>query len=221
LDEPLGKEYWALHNSAANYAIANRHTMAAAIKQVFQDVFNADCHVHYEISHNLIQEETLVLPDGTHKKGLVHRKGATRAMPGGHPDLRGTPWQDNGHPCIVPGSMFEGAAVLRPLQGAHDWACSVNHGSGRVMARGAAKRKLEPKQALIDGEMHDVKRRFGDLEIEGVVCNTKHVPLDECARVYKSLDDVLQTLEDSGVAQVERRLYPLANLKGADDAQRT
>ena len=74
--------------------------------------------VFYEISHNLVQEETLVLPDGTTKKGFVHRKGATRAFPAGHPDLVGTKWETTGHPCLVPGSMLDGAAILYPLKGA-------------------------------------------------------------------------------------------------------
>lgn len=216
IDEPLGEQYWNMHNSAANYAIANRHIMADSIKRVFQDDFNADCSVFYEISHNLIQEETLALPDGSTQRGFVHRKGATRAMPGGHPDLVGTAWADSGHPCIIPGSMYEGAAVLRPQQGALSWACSVNHGSGRILARGAAKRKLEHKQTRIDDEMRTIKRRFGSTEVEGIVGNTKHVPLDECGHVYKSLDVVLQVLEDSKAAVVEQRLYPLANIKGTD-----
>ena len=90
LDEPLGKEYWAYHNSAANFAIANRHIIIKGIQEALQEVFHADSEVYYEISHNLVQEETLILPDGTSTKGFVHRKGATRAFPAGHPDLAGT-----------------------------------------------------------------------------------------------------------------------------------
>jgi tRNA-splicing ligase RtcB len=106
--------------------------------------------------------------------------------------------------------------VLFPEQGAHKWACSVNHGSGRTMARGAAKRKLEHKQLRIDDEMREIKRQFGSIAVEGIVGNTKHVPLDECAHVYKSLDEVLRTLQVGSVAKIERRLYPLANIKGSD-----
>lgn len=217
IEEPTGKQYWAHHNSAANYAIANRHAMAASVRRAFQEQFGVDAEVYYEISHNLIQEETLVLPDGTTKRGLVHRKGATRAMPAGHPDIANQlRWAAVGHPIIVPGSMFEGAAVLTPLDGAHAWACSVNHGSGRILARGAAKRKFEHKQLRIDDEMRQVKRQFGSVAVEGIVGNTKHVPLDECAHVYKSLDAVLAVLQKAGVARVERRLYPLASIKGSD-----
>ena len=155
-DEPLGREYWAHHNSAANYAVANRHVIVRGVQQALEDVFFATGEVFYEISHNLVQQETLVLPDGRTQRGFVHRKGATRALPAGHPDLAGTPWESTGHPCLVPGSMLQGAAILFPLEGAYASGCSVNHGAGRLMARGQAKRELAPLQDDIDREMRTI-----------------------------------------------------------------
>jgi len=215
-DEPLGREYWAHHNSAANYAVANRHVIVRGVQQALEDVFFASGEVFYEISHNLVQQETLVLPDGTTKRGFVHRKGATRAFPPGHPDLAGSVWETTGHPCLVPGSMYDGAAILYPLDGAYDSACSVNHGAGRLLARGAAKRDLAPLQSRIDAEMRGVVRTLGGVEIRGIVGNTERTPLDECAHVYKNLDAVLGVLEREGIARVAHRLYPVANLKGTD-----
>jgi tRNA-splicing ligase RtcB len=216
IDEPLGKRYWAHHNSAANFAVANRHVIVNGVREATQKVFNADTEVYYEISHNLVQEETLVLPDGTTKRGFVHRKGATRAFPAGHPDLVGSPWEQTGHPCLIPGSMYAGAAILFAEPGASKSAYSVNHGSGRILARGKAKRQLEHKQDRIDAEMRDVKRTFAGVEIEGIIGNHKHVPLDECRHVYKDLDAVLAVLEEEGIAKVAHRLYPICNIKGAD-----
>ena len=213
-DEALGKEYWAHHNSAANFAVANRHIIVHGIQEALQEVFHADSEVYFEISHNLVQQETLVLPDGSTKKGFVHRKGATRAFPAGHPNLVGTVWEKTGHPCLIPGSMMAGAAILFAEPGAHKTACSVNHGSGRLMARGEAKRKLEHKQLRIDEEMRTVQRELGGVVIEGIVGNHKHTPLDECAHVYKDLDTVLQVLETNEVAKVAHRLFPVANIKG-------
>jgi len=112
--------------------------------------------------------------------------------------------------------MYEGAAILFPLPGAHRSACSVNHGSGRLLARGEAKRKLEHKQQRIDDEMATVQRTFAGVSIEGIVGNHAHVPLDECAHVYKDLDEVLGVLEAEGIAKVTNRLYPVANIKGTD-----
>ena len=216
IGEPLGREYWAAHNSAANYAIANRHVIVRGVQQALEDVFFATGEVFYEISHNLVQEETLVLPDGATRRGFVHRKGATRALPAGHPDLAGTQWETTGHPCLVPGSMYQGAAILFPLDGAYASGCSVNHGAGRVLARGQAKRELAAVHDRIDAEMRNVTRTLGGVEIRGIVGNTERTPLDECAHVYKDLDAVLRVLEDEGIARVAQRLYPVANLKGTD-----
>jgi tRNA-splicing ligase RtcB len=219
VDEPLGRAYWAHHNSAANFAVANRHIIVEGVRQATEEVFGAfgaDVELYYEISHNLVQEETLVLPDGTTKRGYVHRKGATRAFPAGHPDLVGTPWETTGHPCLIPGSMYEGAAILFPSAGAYKSGCSVNHGSGRIMARNEAKRTLEHRQQAIDDEMANVQRTFGDTMIEGILSNHRKVPLDECGHVYKDLDAVLAVLEAEGIAEVSHRLYPVANIKGVD-----
>ena len=217
-DEPLGKEYWAYHNSAANFAVANRHTIVEGVNRALQEIYGVEGKVYYEISHNLVQEETLVLPDGTTKKGFVHRKGATRAFPAGHPDLVGTKWEKTGHPCCIPGSMISGAAILFPKEGAYQSGCSVNHGSGRVMGRGHAKRELHSMQEDIDTEMKTITRKFGpdEIVIEGIVGNTEKTPLDECGHVYKDLDAVLQVLVDEGIAEIAHRMYPVANIKGTD-----
>lgn len=216
-DEPLGKEYWAHHNSAANFAVANRHIIVEGVRAATWAVFgNAEIDVYYEISHNLVQEETLVLPDGTMKRGFVHRKGATRAFPAHHPDLKGTRWENTGHPCLIPGSMFSGAAILFPEEGAYKSACTVNHGSGRLIGRKEAQRQLGPKQAFINSEMADIKRTFGGVEVEGILSNHRDVPIDESGHCYKDLDAVLDVLKVEGIARVEKRLWPVANLKGAD-----
>lgn len=215
----IGERYWNWHNAAANYAVANRWTIVAGVQQALRKVFNTEATPYYEISHNLVQEETIVLPDGTKQKGFVHRKGSTRAFPAGHPDLAGTQWEKTGHPCLIPGSMLDGAAILFPLDGAYKSGCSVNHGSGRVMARGEAKSELGGLQHEIDDEMRTILRTFetpdGPVQIKGIVGNTFHTPLDECGHVYKDLDEVLSVLETEGIAKIHRRLYPVANIKGA------
>lgn len=216
IDEPLGQSYWHHHNVAANYAVANRHIIVHGVREATQLVFGKDVGVYYEISHNLVQEETLVLPDGSTKRGFVHRKGATRAFPAGHPGLKGSVWEKTGHPCLIPGSMLDGAAILFPKQGAYRSACSVNHGSGRLMARGEAKRELGHVHDEIDQEMRTIERVLGGTKVVGIVGNTERTPLDECGHVYKDLDSVIQVLEDEGIAELHHRLYPVANLKGTN-----
>jgi len=84
------------------------------------------------------------------------------------------------------------------------------------LARNVAKRKLGHKQERIDAQMHDISRQFDGVTVEGIVTNSKHIPLDECGEVYKDLDSVLGVLTNSGIATMSRRLYPVAVLKGTD-----
>lgn len=215
LDEPLGQEFWAHHNSAANYAIANRWTIVEGLREATQEVLGATLEPFYEISHNLTQKESIVPAGGQEGQGIVHRKGATRAMPAGHPDLNRTCWKTTGHPILIPGSMLVGAAILRPTKLAWETGCSVNHGSGRVLGRGQAKREFKAIHDDIDAEMAEAQVCCDDgTTVTGILSNHKRTPLDECGWVYKDLDEVLQVLEDRGVANVEKRLYPVANIKG-------
>ena len=84
------------------------------------------------------------------------------------------------------------------------------------MARGRARRELESQQDQIDEDMRTVERTLGGDRVVGIATNHPHVPLDECCRVYKDLDEVLGVLTTNGIARVANRLYPLANIKGAD-----
>lgn len=216
-DEPLGKAYWAAHNAAANYAIANRWRMFLAIAQANEEVFGARTVPFYEISHNLVQKErTIVDGNMKYEERFVHRKGATRALPAGHPDLAKTGWAERGHPILIPGSMYTGAAILSPKSGAALSGFSVNHGCGRVLGRGQAKRQLAPLQGDIDDQMATVKRTFGGVEVEGVLTNSRNTPLDECNEAYKSLDEVLDVLRVNNIAEVQHRLYPVASIKGME-----
>jgi tRNA-splicing ligase RtcB len=194
-DSDLGKTYWNLHNMAANFAIGNRVLIGRAVCNALMDVFGGEAEIFYEISHNLIQEE-----DGQ----LVHRKGATRAFPKNHPSLKGTKWETTGHPILIPGSMYTGSAILYAEPGAVASAYSVNHGSGRLMSRGQAKRSLD--QVAIDKQMSDAD----------ILINTRNTPIDESGSCYKDLDQVLATVEMAGLAKVVTRLRPVACIKSAD-----
>ncbi len=45
-DEALGQEYWAHHNSAANFAVANRHIIVAGIQDALELVFGVRGEVY-------------------------------------------------------------------------------------------------------------------------------------------------------------------------------
>ncbi len=194
-DSDVGRQYWNLHNMAANFAIANRLLIAEAVGEALEHVFGGEAHVYYEISHNLIQREN---------GRFIARKGATRAFPAKHAALKGSVWEATGHPILIPGSMETGSAILFAKDGAKESLYSVNHGAGRRLSRNQAKRELSQKETDL---------RMAKL---GVLINSRNTPLDESGPCYKNLDDVLESVELAGLAQVHHRLTPVACIKGND-----
>jgi len=74
----------------ANFATVNHLLINALVLEAFQEVLpGVKGSLVYYISHNITRKE--LLPDGHggfNGEGWVHRKGATRAFPAGHPALR-------------------------------------------------------------------------------------------------------------------------------------
>jgi tRNA-splicing ligase RtcB len=198
---PHWKEYRNAVAAGGNYAIANRLLVGRAVGSAFAETFGQPAEMVYEISHNLVQEEHH--PDLFPHPVWVHRKGATRALPAGHPLLAGTRWQHTGHPVLIPGSMGDSSYVLRPLPGAARSLYSVNHGSGRRKSRTAARREITQGQA---------DRRMREL---GVLVNAGgRVPVDESPDCYKPAAEVIRAVTTAGLAEVESVLRPIASIKG-------
>jgi tRNA-splicing ligase RtcB len=196
------RDYLNAVAAGGNYAILNRLIIFEQVSDAFREVFGRELELVYEISHNLVQREW--------HPGLghvwVHRKGATRAFPAGHPALEGTIWAETGHPVLIPGSNKDWSYILRPLEGAANSGYSVNHGAGRRLSRGQAVRELSQRQ--IDDEYRAA----------GVLVNTDgRVPLDEAAPAYKSSAEVIEAVTAANLARVEHQLWPLASLKGVDE----
>ena len=205
---PDSKHYRDYLNAVAaggNYAILNRLIIFEQVAEAFRETFQTDLELIYEISHNLVQKEWH--PD--FGDVWVHRKGATRAFPAGYPLLRGTMWEDTGHPVLIPGSNKDFSYILRPLPGAVKSGYSVNHGAGRRLSRAQAAKTLS--QRKIDDEYAEA----------GILVNTDgHVPIDESAPCYKSSEEVVKAVLDAGLAEVQHKLWPLSSLKGTEEGPR-
>ena len=200
---PHWRDYKNAVAAGGNYAIANRLLIGRVVGAAFAETFGAAADLVYEISHNLVQEERH--PDLFDRPVWVHRKGATRALPAGHPMLSGTRWEKTGHPVLIPGSMGDASYVLRPQAGAARSLYSVNHGAGRRKSRMAARREIS--QADADRQMKAL----------GVMVNAGgRVPVDESPNCYKSSDEVIRAVTEAGLAEVEVRLLPIASIKGND-----
>jgi len=200
---PESRHWRSYRNAVAaggNFAIVNRLVIYEQLARAFADVFHAELELVYEISHNLAQLE----PHPEYGDVWVHRKGATRAFPAGHPLLAGTRWEATGHPVLIPGSNRDRSFVLRPAEGAVRALYSVNHGAGRRMSRHAALRELD-RRAIED-----------DYREAGILVNTDgRVPIDEAGPAYKPTREVVDAVVGAGLATVEYELRPLASLKGS------
>jgi tRNA-splicing ligase RtcB (3'-phosphate/5'-hydroxy nucleic acid ligase) len=116
--------------SGGNFAIINRLVIFEQIAEAFRAVFGGELELIYEISHNLVQKES----HPEFGDVYVHRKGATRAFPAGHPALAGTLWQEEGHPVLIPGSNKDWSYILRPEAGAVKSHTPPNYVVERVIA---------------------------------------------------------------------------------------
>jgi tRNA-splicing ligase RtcB len=202
---PESKHFDAYLNAVAaggNYAILNRLVIYEQIADAFRKVFKEDLELVYEISHNLVQAEE----HPEHGKVWVHRKGATRAFPGGHPALAGTRWEKTGHPVLIPGSNRDYSYILMPEPGAFKSGFSVNHGAGRRMSRSEAMRQLDQRKVDEQYRRDDVL-----VNLDG------RVPLDESSQCYKSAEEVVSAVVTAGLARIEHTLWPLASIKGTEE----
>ena len=186
----------------ANFATLNHLLINALVLEAFQEVFpGVSGSLVYFISHNIARRE---LVDG--RMAWVHRKGATRAFPAGHPGLAGTPFAATGHPILLPGNPASGSAVMVAEPGAVKSCYSVNHGAGRRMGRREAGRRLD--QATIDAELDGCD----------ILTNCRAYPKDEAPAAYKDFEEVLKSVELAGLASTVARLKARFVIKDGDKA---
>lgn len=188
----------------ANFATVNHLLINALVLEAFQEVLpGANAQLVYFISHNIAREEIV-----GGKKAWVHRKGATRAIPGGHFSLAGTRFAETGHPILLPGNPRDGSVVMVAEGGAERTAWSVNHGAGRSMGRKHAARTLDQKSVDADFDASDI------------LTNCRKYPIDEAPDAYKNFPEVLRSVESAGLARQVAKLqarFVIKDESAADD----
>ncbi|MCL0037461.1 RtcB family protein [Thermodesulfovibrionales bacterium] len=205
---PEGKDYFAAMQAAANYAWANRQCIMHWTKEVFMSVLSIspkelDMSLVYDVAHNIAKVEEHSVK-GEKKRLVVHRKGATRAFPPGHPELPAI-YRSLGQPVIIPGDMGRASFVLLGTQRAmNETFGSTCHGAGRVMSRHRAIKQA--KGRAIWREMKDkgiVVRAAGRGTLE-----------EEMPEAYKDVSNVVDVVHNAGLSLRVARLRPLGVIKG-------
>jgi tRNA-splicing ligase RtcB len=201
VDSPEGRAYLGAMAAAANYGRANRQLLSYAARRAFATAGLGELRLLYDVSHNLAKLETHPV-DGTSRTLCVHRKGATRAFPPGHPELP-DPLRAAGQPVLVPGSMGTASYVLVGVAGAPAFH-SACHGAGRVLSRHAAARRVRGSEL----------RR--ELEVAGITVRGASARglAEEAPLSYKDVDEVVRACREAGLATPVARLVPLGVVKG-------
>jgi tRNA-splicing ligase RtcB len=208
LDSPEAERYLGAMRAAANFAFANRQVMAHRVREAFASVFDRSWEelgmgLVYDVAHNIAKFEKHSV-DGRERTLCVHRKGATRAFPPGHPEL-GEAYRDLGQPVLIPGDMGRYSYVLIGTEGAFSETFgSTCHGAGRRMSRREAKRSARGR---------NLREAFEDVGVE-VRASSFTTVAEEIPEAYKDVADVVGVVHGAGIGRKVARLRPLGVLKG-------
>jgi tRNA-splicing ligase RtcB len=206
---PEGQSYLGAMRAAANYAWCNRQLLTHQAREVFARIFEKDWEslgldLVYDVAHNIAKFEDHDVGGGVTKQVCVHRKGATRAFPPGHPEVP-EPYQATGQPVIIPGSMGTASWVLAGQAGSmiHSFGSSC-HGAGRMMSRTAAVKLAAGRR--IDKELDAI----------GIIARARGFKglAEEQPAAYKDVDLVVDVVDKAGISKKVARLRPVGVIKG-------
>jgi tRNA-splicing ligase RtcB len=208
VESPEGRHYLGAMRAAANYAFCNRQLLMWQVREVFARIFGRPWEalgmtLLYDVAHNMAKVEEHAVAGGR-RPVCVHRKGATRAFPAGHPDVPER-YRAIGQPVIIPGDMGRASWVLvggpRSLERSFGTTC---HGAGRCLSRTAATRLAKGRNI-----QHELARA-------GVVARSRSREglAEEQPAAYKDVDIVVEVVHRAGLSSKVARLRPLGVIKG-------
>ena len=157
----------------------------------------------YDVAHNIAKFETYHI-GGKKQKVCVHRKGATRAFPPGHPAVPQV-YQSIGQPVLIPGDMGRYSYVLVGSEQAMvETFGSTCHGAGRVMSRKQAVKKAKGRAII------------RELEDQGITVRSagRATVLEEIPEAYKDVSQVVEVVYGAGISNKVAKLRPIGVVKG-------
>ncbi|RMG32687.1 MAG: RtcB family protein [Planctomycetota bacterium] len=208
IESPEGRKYLGAMCAAANFAWCNRQLLMWQAREVFARVFGRSwealqMNLVYDVAHNIAKLEEHEI-DGRKKQVWVHRKGATRAFPPGHPEVP-EPYRHVGQPVLIPGDMGRASWVLVGRPGSMEQTFGTTcHGAGRVLSRNQAVKQSKGRR--IDREL------LG----RGVVAKARSWRglAEEQPDAYKDVDLVVEVVHGAGLSQKVARMRPIGVIKG-------
>jgi len=203
-----GRRYLGAMGAAANFAFANRQVITGYVRQTFEEVLGvgpreAGLSVVYDVCHNIAKFEDHRV-EGKVRRLCVHRKGATRAFPPGHPNTPAA-YRSIGQPVLIPGDMGRYSYVLVGTEKAFEETFgSTCHGAGRMMSRAAARKAARGRPLV------------RELEDRGIVVRSegRMTLMEEISEAYKDVARVVDVCHRAGISRKVARLVPLGVIKG-------
>jgi tRNA-splicing ligase RtcB len=208
VDSPEGSRYLRQMSAAGNFAWCNRQLLMWQAREVFARVFGKSWEqlgmsLVYDVAHNIAKLERHTI-DGRQRKVWVHRKGATRAFPPGHPEVPAV-YRQIGQPVMIPGDMGRASWVLAGQPASMEKTFGTTcHGAGRAMSRTAAVKASKGRR--IDRELAQ----------RGVVARARSWRglAEEQPDAYKDVDLVVDVVHRAGLSRKVARLRPIGVIKG-------
>jgi tRNA-splicing ligase RtcB len=194
--------------AAGNFAWCNRQLLMWQTREVFAAVFGRPWDelgmgLVYDVAHNVAKLETHRI--GVRERRVwVHRKGATRAFPPGHPEIPAI-YRGVGQPVLIPGDMGRASWVLAGAPGSMERTFGTTcHGAGRAMSRTAAV--AASKGRRIDRELAEA----------GIVARAHSWKglAEEQPAAYKDVDEVVDVVHRAGLSKKVARMRPIGVVKG-------
>lgn len=204
-NSPEGQRALAASACAANYAWANRQMITHFIRQAWKSVLGEKASplpALYDVAHNIIKKEKYLI-NGKEVEVAIHRKGATRAFPPGHPEIPDK-YQEVGQPVLIPGSMGTSSYVLAGTKTGEEAFYSTCHGAGRVMSRHEAMRRTRGETVI------ENLQKMGIL----VKCQSVRGIAEEAPIAYKDINEVVEVVDRAGLSKKVAKLVPLVVIKG-------
>ena len=204
IESAIGRAYLGAMRAGINCALANRQILTHLAREAFGALLPAaELKLLYDVSHNTCKLETHEI-EGRARQLFVHRKGATRALGPGHPDLP-SGLREVGQPVLIGGSMGTASYILAGTSESERLAFSSScHGAGRAMSRHQATRRWHGKRII------------GELEAQGILVRSPSMRgvAEEAPGAYKDVQRVVDAADRAGLSRKVARLRPLICVKG-------
>jgi tRNA-splicing ligase RtcB len=205
---PEGQQYLAAMAAAANFAFANRQMITHWVRESFEQVLkmgprDLGLELIYDVAHNIAKIEKHII-DGKEKTVCVHRKGATRAFPPGHPEVPPA-YRETGQPVLIPGDMGRYSFVLVGTQKAlEETFGSTCHGAGRELSRAAAIKAAKGRRVV------------QEMAAKGIIVRGagRDTIDEEISEAYKDVENVVNVTHGAGISKKVAKLKPLGVIKG-------